>query len=108
WNGLAFLNERLGNNRSSIECAERAELLARQAGGGGGNERIRALHLKGWGLCRLGEAHTVLALGDETLQLCTELGNRPGLATSFKLHGVAHLQLGNFREAEKFFQQGLA
>jgi class 3 adenylate cyclase/tetratricopeptide (TPR) repeat protein len=108
WNGLAFLNERLGKNRVSVDCAERAEALARAAGSTGRGERIRALHLKGWAFYRLSDAPAVLALGDQTLGLCLELGNRPGLATSYKLHGVAHLQLGHYGEAVHFFEQGLA
>jgi predicted ATPase/class 3 adenylate cyclase len=107
WNGLAFLHERLGKNRASIEAAERAEALARQAGELGRGERIRALHLKGLALYRLGDAPAVMALADETTKLCTEFGNRQGLATSFKLHGVARLQLGHYSEADRFFEQGL-
>jgi class 3 adenylate cyclase/tetratricopeptide (TPR) repeat protein len=108
WNGLAFLNERLGKNRSSIECAERAEVLARESGATGTAERIRALLLKGWALYRLSDASAVLAIGDQTRRFCLESGNRAGLATSLKLLGVARLQLGDYREADRFFEQGLA
>jgi predicted ATPase/class 3 adenylate cyclase len=107
-NGLAFLNERLGRNRVSLECAERAELLARQAGAAGRSERIRALLLKGWAHYRLSDAPAVLALADQTQPLCLESADRPGRATCFKLRGVAHLQLGRFSEADAFFEQGLA
>ena len=107
WNGLAFLNERLGRNRASVDCAERAEALAREAGEAGMTERIRALLLKGWAFYRLSDAAAVLALGDQTHELCLEFGNRHGLATSYKLHGVAHLQLGHFAEADRYFEQGL-
>jgi predicted ATPase len=108
WNGLAFLNERLGRNRASVESAERAETLAREAGERGQIERVRALLLKGWAFYRISDAAAVLALGEQTRQLCLASGNRHGLATSFKLHGVAHLQLGHFLEASRFFEQGLA
>ncbi|HWX21750.1 MAG TPA: adenylate/guanylate cyclase domain-containing protein [Candidatus Binatia bacterium] len=108
WNGLAFLNERLGRNRASVECAEHAETLAREAGEAGQGERVRALLLKGWAFYRISDAPAVLALGEQTRQLCLASGNRHGLATSFKLHGVAHLQLGHFPEAARFFEQGLA
>ena len=108
WNGLAFLHERRGDNRASVEAAERAEILARDAGESGGREQIKALHLKGWALYRLGDAPAVLALGEQTLKLCTEFGDRRGMATSFKLHGVAHLQLGHYPEADRYFEQGLA
>jgi class 3 adenylate cyclase/tetratricopeptide (TPR) repeat protein len=107
WNNLAYLKEREGKNRASVECAERAEALAREAGEAGKGERIRALLLKGWASYRLSDAAAVLALGDEARRLCLDCGNRSGLATSHKLHGVAHLQLGHFGEADRFFQDGL-
>src|SRR5437868_6641673 len=107
WNSLSFLNERLGRNRAAVECAERAEALTREAGHAGMTERIRALLLKGWAFYRLSDAAAVLALGDQTHELCLEFGNRHGLATSYKLHGVAHLQLGQFAEADRYFEQGL-
>jgi predicted ATPase/class 3 adenylate cyclase len=108
WVAAAFLQERLGKNRASIECADRAEAFARQAGAAGQPELIKALHLKGWAYYRLGDAPAVLALADQTRRICTESGNRLGLATTCKLYGVAHLQLGHFEQADKFFQEGLA
>ena len=39
--------------------------------------------------------------------MCVVCGNQSGLATSHKLHGVAHLQLGRFHEADRYFRQGL-
>lgn len=108
WNGQAFLQERRGDNRASVQSAERAERLAREAGAVGRLERIKALYLKGWACYRIGDAPAVLALGEQTLNLCAEFGDRPGLVNSFKLHGVAHLQLGHFADADRFFQQGLA
>jgi predicted ATPase/class 3 adenylate cyclase len=107
-NALAFLHERLGRNRASIECAEQAEALARAAGAPGRPERIRALLLKGWAFYRLSDAAAVLNIGKQARELCHEFANSAGLATSFKLLGVANLQLGNFAEADRFFEQGLA
>jgi predicted ATPase/class 3 adenylate cyclase len=106
-NSLAFLQERLGHYRASIESAQQAEAVARAAGNDGRAERIRALLLKGWAFYRLSDAPAVLALGEEARELCLEFGDRSGLATSFKLLGVAQLQLGHFPEADSFFQQGL-
>jgi predicted ATPase/class 3 adenylate cyclase len=107
-NGLAFLDERQGNNRASIESAEHAEALARKAGQRGVKELIRALHLKGWAFYRLADAEAVLKLAEQTLTLCKESNDQQGLATSLKLLGVAHLQLGHYREADQFFEEGLA
>jgi class 3 adenylate cyclase/tetratricopeptide (TPR) repeat protein len=108
FNSLAFLHERLGRNRASIECAEQAEALARKAGAPGRPEWVRALLLKGWAFYRLSDAAAVLALGEQARKLCGEFGNSSGLATSFKLLGVANLQLGRFADADRFFEQGLA
>jgi class 3 adenylate cyclase/tetratricopeptide (TPR) repeat protein len=107
WNGLAFLEERRGDNHASLEAARQAEELARGLGESGRRERIRALHFKGWAWYRLTELDAVLALADETLELCTASGDRQSLATSFKLRGVVHLQRGDCREADRYFEQGL-
>ena len=108
WNGLAFLHERCGQNRASVESTEQAERLARQAGETGQRERIKALYFKGWALYRLGDARAVLELAEETLKAYTEWADRRGMVTSFKLFGVAHLHLGHFREADQYFQKALA
>ncbi len=106
WNNIAFLHERLGDNRASIECAERAEALASPDTGDGRGERVRALHLKGWAYYRIGDAPAVLALADQTLAICTREENRRGIATSYKLLGVGHLQLGHYPEADEYFERG--
>ncbi len=108
WNGVAFLVERRAENRASVQIAERAEALAREAGEAGLKERIKALYFKGWALYKLGDAPGVLDLAEQTLKLHTEYGDRRGMVTSFKLYGVAHLHLGHFQEADRYFQQGLA
>jgi tetratricopeptide (TPR) repeat protein len=107
WNGLAFLHERNGDNRASIECADRAAALALRVLPGGMPERIRSLHIKGWALYRLGNATAVLAIGNQTLKLCVAAGDKHGTAVSYKLLGVAQLQLGLYAEADSYFQQGL-
>src|SRR5882672_2838369 len=108
WNGLAFSHERRGDNRAAIACAARAESLAQQADGSEAarREQIRALHFKGWALYRLGDAPAVLSLAARTSELCAQFGDRHGMATSLKLHGVAHLQLGHYAEADGYFEQG--
>ena len=108
WNGLAFLHERQGRNRSSIDCAQKAEQLAREAGETGRKELIRALHLQGWAFYRLGDAAAVLRFAEQTSELCGVFQDKQGSATSFKLLGVAHLQQGHYRQAEEFFEKGLA
>jgi predicted ATPase/class 3 adenylate cyclase len=108
WNGIAFLHERCGKNRASVESAERAERLATQADECSPQERTRALFLKGWALYRLGDAPAVLELAEQTLKAYTDCGDQRGIVTSYKLFGVAHLHLGQFQEADSYFQKGLA
>jgi tetratricopeptide (TPR) repeat protein len=108
WNGMAYLRERLGNNRASLEAARKAEELARRAGESCRGELLRALHLQGWAFYRLSDAPQVLALAQQTLDLCKQSGDRARMAVSFKLFGVAYLQLGRYPEADVNFEQGLA
>jgi tetratricopeptide (TPR) repeat protein len=109
WNGLAFVRERQGDNRGSVERATQAEHLAAREGGKPAAicELIRALLLKGWAFYRLSDASTVLALAEQTLALCTRFEDRRGKVVSLKLFGVGHLLLGHFLEADAFFRQGL-
>jgi class 3 adenylate cyclase/tetratricopeptide (TPR) repeat protein len=108
WNGMAYLHERRGDNRASVECAEQAESHALKDPASGQAERIRALLIKGWAFYRLGDVSAVLDLGGKVLELCTQQGDRRSSATSLKLLGVAHLQLGHYLKADRFFEQGLA
>lgn len=108
WGGIAYLHERGAEYRASIEAAERAASLARQAGDNCSDELIRSLYLKGWALYRLSDAPGVLTLATQTLELCERFGKRNWLASCYKLYGVAHLQLGHYSEAERYFNQGLA
>ena len=108
WNDTAFLHERRADNRASVECAEKAEILALQAALPGRGERIRALLIKAWAFYRLGDASGVLYLSGKLLNLCAEERDRHGTATTYKLLGVAHLQLGHYVKADHFFEQGLA
>src|SRR5207245_80936 len=104
WNGLAFVEERRGANRASVECAAKAATLARQAGVGVGAQTAlaRALFLKGWAYYRLGDAAVVLDLGEQGLALCTQLGDDHERTNSLKLIAVGHLLLGRHREADQY------
>lgn len=108
WSGIAYLHERCAEYRASIEAAEKAAILARQAGDKCADELIRSSYLKGWALYRMSDAPAVLALAAETIELSQKFGKRNWMANGYKLHGVAHLQLGRYREAEQYFDKGLA
>jgi predicted ATPase len=110
WNGLAFVEERRGANRASVECAAKAASLARQAGEGVSAQTAlaRALFLKGWAYYRLGDAAVVLDMGKQALALCIQLGDDHERTNSLKLIAVGHLLLGRHREADQYFEQALA
>jgi predicted ATPase len=108
WNGIAYLHERCADNRASIAAAGKSEALARLGGAECGDELIRALYLKGWACYRLSDAPAVLALAAQTLQLCEQFGRRRWMASSYKLYGVANLQLGHYPEADHYFEKALA
>ena len=107
WSGISYLHERCAEYRASIDAAEKAASLARQAGDRCSDELIRSLYFKGWALYRLSDAPGVLALAAQTLELCERFGKRNWLANCYKLYGVANLQLGRYEEAERYFDQGL-
>jgi tetratricopeptide (TPR) repeat protein len=109
WNGLAYLRERQGNNRGSVESTIQAEQLTAREGQNPTAERelIRALLLRGWAFYRLSEPSTVLGLAEQTLTLCNRFTDRRGMAVSFKLFGVGHLLLGHFDEADDYFKKSL-
>ncbi len=107
WNTLAFVQERKADNRASVDAAERAEALAREAGEAGRSELVRAMHYRGWALYRLARWEAVLDLARQTEAICLSSDDRHGLAISLKLQGVVHLQRGRYDEAERFFWQGL-
>jgi predicted ATPase/class 3 adenylate cyclase len=106
-NGLAFLHERQGNNYASIEAADQAIELCQRAGPAARAEEFRALYFKGWAYYRLADAKQILGLAERCRTLCSELGDQAGMARTFKLYGVAHLQLGHYAEADQYFRQGL-
>jgi predicted ATPase len=108
WNGMAYLHERCAEYRASIEAAEKAALLAQRAGDQSGDEVVRSFYLKGWALYRMSDAPAVLALAAKILDLCERLEKRNWMANCFNLFGVANLQLGRYREAERYFNQALA
>jgi class 3 adenylate cyclase/tetratricopeptide (TPR) repeat protein len=111
WNRLACAEERIGNNRASLESARRAEKLAREAGTSGEAcaELAAALNLEGWAFYRLGDASEAARKGEQALALKPGLteGARREEAVSHRLLGAASLAEGRFRDAELYMEQAL-
>ena len=111
WNGMASVQDRLGDYRAMLESAKSAERLSRAAGDSGKarKELSRALDRKGWAAYRLGDAATALRLCKEGLSLAVDLGAsaRREYGHSLKSLGVVHILQGQFREAEAYFEKAL-
>jgi Predicted ATPase len=111
-NGLASVQDRLGDYRAMLESAKSAAELARQAGthAPARKELARALDRHGWSLYRLGDASAAMSLCEQGLSISTELGEaaRRERGHSLKSLGVVHIMLGHFAEAENYFEQALS
>jgi serine/threonine protein kinase/tetratricopeptide (TPR) repeat protein len=112
WNGLTAVQEYRGDNRAALESARRAEALARGAGGDAEAKAELALALNRQGLAshRLGDAASVMELGERILALSETMsvGVRHARANGLRLLGVAHETSGRFSEADECFEQSLA
>lgn len=111
WNGLASVQDRLGDYRAMLESAKSAEQLARAADPSARTSRelARALDRQGWAAHRLGDAATAISLCEQALSLAVDLGASAGRERghSLKSLGVVHIMLGQFAEAEAYFEQAL-
>ena len=106
WNEIALVESSQGDNRACFESTQRAELLARAAGGGAGAgvELGRALNLQSQVCSRLGDPRAALMLADRALSLVDGLGDegRRVRAECLKSLGMAYHTLGQFEQAEEF------
>jgi len=102
-NSLAYLHERLGRNRASVEYAEKSGSQSARCG------RARQIGMgafsviEGLGLFIASVMQTLSWPWRKAQKLCSQFGHHAGLATSLKLLGVAHLQLGQFSAGDRFF-----
>lgn len=111
WNGLGFAQREQGDNRTSLESAQKAENLARQAGASetAKTELARALFRQAWAFYRLGDMTKAVALGEEALLLTAELGEtgRREHARSLNLLGSAYKILGRYDQADSCYEKAL-
>ncbi len=95
----------LGDNHASLDSAMRAETPARTA-----NAKLeleKALWIQGSARYRLGEAQAALSLGEQSLEICIELGNQNEMARSLNLLGAAHYVSGRYEKAEDCWESAL-
>ncbi|MBV9959995.1 MAG: tetratricopeptide repeat protein, partial [Acidobacteria bacterium] len=111
WNGLASVQDRLGDYRAMLESASSAESLSRTAGetAAAVKELSRALDRQGWAMYRLGDPARAMELCEQSLMLATGLGDgaRRERGHSLKSLGVVHIMLGQFEQSENYFEQAL-
>jgi class 3 adenylate cyclase/predicted ATPase len=102
---LSISQSYLGEHRSSLESAIRAETFARNAGAK--LELAKALWTQGSARYRLGEAHLTLELAGQALEICTELNNQNEMARSLNLLGAAHYVSGRYEKAGECWENAL-
>jgi class 3 adenylate cyclase/tetratricopeptide (TPR) repeat protein len=106
WRGLAMAQGSQRDHRATLESAAKAETIARVAGAHA--ELAKILWTKARSLTFLGDAEAALALGEQTLALITEIGDRGQAAKTLNLLGVVHNMLGQYQEAEQCYTRALA
>lgn len=108
-NGLALVHERRGNNRASLESANLAEQLARNAGSSpeAGLELAAAINRMGSVSYRLGDVDSALAKAEQALRISGSLGpaGRRERAGGLRVMGISHLLRGEFDDAFAYIEQ---
>lgn len=111
-NGLALVQEKLGDNRASLESAKCAEQFAGASTPTPESmvELAAALNRQGSVLYRLGEVTAGMAMGERALVLSTELGHsgRRERAGGLRALGIGHVMLGHYEQAYSYFEQAQA
>ena len=95
-----------GDHHASLDRAIHAETIARAA-----NEKLeleKALWTQGSARYRLGEAQMALLLGEQALEICTELNNQNEMARSLNLLGAAHYVSGRYEKAQSCWENALS
>jgi tetratricopeptide (TPR) repeat protein len=119
WNAMAWVQELLGDYRTSLESAGRAQGVITAALADAnvewGAERQsraqaelgRALFNKGWNYYRLGDPETALVMAEQALAHSDKLAIRRDRALSMNLLGNIHAALQHDDRARHFYQQAL-
>lgn len=101
----ADLQARMGRLDEAQTSAEQAETLARA--GGVSIDLARALHQRGWIAYHYGDTATALALGQQALEISTQLDLRREMMRAMNVMGVAYFVQGQYRQAGDVFSQVL-
>jgi tetratricopeptide (TPR) repeat protein len=105
WNALANVYDLQGESEEVTKCASNAEQLARAAGAR--LELAQALFLKSLPFAQAGDIAAALALGEEALAICDEIGHRAEAAHMRNLLGFLYLISGRYDEATPHLEQAL-
>jgi tetratricopeptide (TPR) repeat protein len=108
WNELAYVQEWLGDYRASLEHAQKARKIARNADTGDQTELIMALIREGKAFYRLGNTEQALMLLEKTLALSTKLNARHKMAHSLNVLGLVNMMLGCYEQAVSHYEKALA
>jgi tetratricopeptide (TPR) repeat protein len=106
WNLLARAHRYLGQARHGLECARRAEILAR-AEDISRKDLARALAMQGWCYHALGQPEQAIDLAERGWALSREADARREMALNLNLLGVAHDSLGRYEEGATYGYRAL-
>ncbi len=105
WIALANVRDLQGKSQQVIECAAKAEELARAAGAR--LELAKALLYRSLASAQTGDVATGLMLGEQALAICNEIGHRAEAAHMNNLLAVLYLISGRYDEAVPHLEQAL-
>ncbi len=106
WNKLGTMRERLGDYHAALDCAKRAETVARAVDVPA--EVARALTNQGFAFFRMGDMQQSLALSEQSLTLSTEFDIPNITIGNLNLLGGIHDITGNYNQAVHYLEQSLA
>ncbi len=105
-NGLARVQERLGDYQAALDYAEQMAVCVDLMGEPEPILKIRAV-FRGWILYRMGQATEALELARQSLVLSSELDDQQGLAQSLSFLASIYVVLGQFSEAFAALEEAL-
>ncbi|MBA3533702.1 MAG: tetratricopeptide repeat protein, partial [Ardenticatenales bacterium] len=106
WRGLSGANNSLGDHHSALECAQRAEHMARVADAK--IEIAASIQGQGWAMYKMGNPEAALAFGQQALDLSRTLNARNEMALSLNLLGAVSDLLGHYDQANLYWWEALA
>ena len=94
-----------GEYQTALETARRAERAARAAKAQ--TLLAQTLYEQGWALLSLGDTRRALAVGEQLLTFSSTIDATYEIGQSLNLLAAVHIALGNYAQANEYFQEAL-